>query len=129
MNLEKFMKFTGNPDAYSAADVARLELMTEDELSDYQHEIETDSGNLSDWDHIRALMTFKDKNFEQQQEIDRLKYWETDGKRENEELREKINYFRKAISAEIASRNHVYMSEYEKGVMNGLVVAIGIVNK
>lgn len=40
------MKYTDNPDAYSAADVARLELVTEAELSDYRYDIETDSGNF-----------------------------------------------------------------------------------
>ncbi|MEK3821387.1 hypothetical protein MKY20_20140 [Cytobacillus sp. FSL W8-0315] len=72
MDLKKFMKLTGNPDQYSARDVADLTLMTDAELSDYQYEIEFDTGNLSDWDHIRAVMTFKDKIYEQQQEIERL---------------------------------------------------------
>jgi hypothetical protein len=61
LHIDKFMKFTGNPDSYSAREVADLTLMSDDELSDYQYEVEMDSGNLSQWDHIRAIFTFKNQ--------------------------------------------------------------------
>lgn len=73
MEINKFMKLTGNPDAYNAREVAKLELMTEDELSDYQYELEMDSGNLSDWDHIRAVITFKDKINLLQEELEEIR--------------------------------------------------------
>lgn len=33
--------------------------MTGEELDTYQNELEIDSGNVSNWDHLRALITLK----------------------------------------------------------------------
>jgi len=62
MDINVFKKYTKNLRTYSASDVARFELMTDEELEEYQNEIERyDSGIFSDWDHIRAIITFKHK--------------------------------------------------------------------
>ncbi|MFA1509953.1 hypothetical protein ACDN41_12055 [Priestia aryabhattai] len=37
--------------------------------------------------------------------------------------KDKIEYIRKAITAEIATRNHQDMTEKEKGIMEGLLIA------
>ncbi|WP_182004634.1 hypothetical protein [Priestia aryabhattai] len=42
---------------------------------------------------------------------------------------EKLNYIRKAITAEIATRNHQDMTEKEKGIMEGLLISSKIVDK
>lgn len=59
MKLKEFKNYTKNLDQYTAEEVDRLEVMTFEELDSYQREIEYDSGNLSDWDHIRAVITFR----------------------------------------------------------------------
>lgn len=65
----------------------------------------------------------------QQQEIERLKYWETDGKRENENLSRKFTYIRKRIDSEIAKRRRKDLSSFEKGVIRGLLKASEIVGR
>jgi len=42
---------------------------------------------------------------------------------------EKIEYIRKAITAEIATRNHQDMTEKEKGILEGLLIASKIAGK
>jgi hypothetical protein len=59
MELKEFKQYTKNLHAYSAEEVEELQPMTPIELEQYQHEVERDTGNLSDWDHVRAIITFK----------------------------------------------------------------------
>lgn len=59
MELEEFKRYINNLDQYTAAEVDSFELMTGEELNAYQHELEIDSGNLSDWDHLRAIITLR----------------------------------------------------------------------
>lgn len=59
MDIKEFKKYTNHLDLYGADDVDSFELMTDEELDDYQYEVESDSGNLSSWDHIRATITLK----------------------------------------------------------------------
>ena len=42
---------------------------------------------------------------------------------------EQLEYIRKSIDAEIATRNHQDMTEKEKGILEGLLIASKIVNK
>jgi hypothetical protein len=59
MDVKEFKKYTNNLDAYTAGEVDEFEPMTDEELDEYQRELEFDTGNLSDWDHIRAIITLK----------------------------------------------------------------------
>lgn len=59
MDIKELKKYTNNLHLYTAEDVYSLKAMTDDELEDYQREVEYDSGNLSNFDHIRAIITFK----------------------------------------------------------------------
>ncbi|TPF18034.1 hypothetical protein [Priestia megaterium] len=43
--------------------------------------------------------------------------------------KDKIEYIRKAITAEIATRNHQDMSEKEEGIMEGLLIASKIIGE
>lgn len=61
MDIQELKKYTNNLEKYSAADVDSLEFMTDEELEDYQREVEHDSGNVSNFDHIRAIITYKEK--------------------------------------------------------------------
>ena len=64
MTIEEMKEYTNNLDAYSAEEVDKLTLMTDEELVEYQNELENDDGdNLSTWDHIRATITFRAKVF------------------------------------------------------------------
>ena len=64
MDIKELEMYTYNLKTYSAQDVKELEEMTDDELWEYQHEVEFGTGNLSDWDHIRAIITFRKKILE-----------------------------------------------------------------
>ncbi len=59
MELKEFKNYTKNLDAYTAKEVEEMEPMTKEELESYQHELEYDGGNLSNWDHLRVLITLK----------------------------------------------------------------------
>lgn len=59
MELKEFKNYTKNLDAYTAQEVEEMEPMTNEELESYQRELEYDGGNLSNWDHVRALITLK----------------------------------------------------------------------
>lgn len=61
MDIKEFKKYTNNLDQYSADEVDSFEVMNDIELEEYQREVEFDTGNLSDYDHIRAIITFKKK--------------------------------------------------------------------
>ena len=69
MDIQELKKLTLNLDAYTAADVLELEVMTEEELSQYQYEIEHDTGNQSTWDAIRAIITLKKRFVDLEAEI------------------------------------------------------------
>lgn len=59
MELKEFKEYTTNLHEHSADQVDDFEFMSNDELESYQDELERDTGNLSDWDHIRAFITMK----------------------------------------------------------------------
>jgi hypothetical protein len=59
MEIKEFEKYARNLGEFSAADVKDFTTMTNAELDEYQDELEQDTGNLSDWDHIRAFITMK----------------------------------------------------------------------
>lgn len=59
MDLKHFKKLTSNLSAFTAAEIDEFNYMTSDELNSYQRELENDTGNLSDWDHLRAFYTLK----------------------------------------------------------------------
>ena len=61
MDIKELKKYTRHLRAFTAQEVDCLELMTDDELDLYEHELMFDSGNLSEWDHVRALITLKSK--------------------------------------------------------------------
>lgn len=72
MEINEFINYTENLDQYTVDEMTKLQPMTDQELKDYQSEIEYDSGNLSDWDHIRAIITFKRIIAKQNEELNRL---------------------------------------------------------
>ncbi|MGA4713033.1 hypothetical protein [Bacillus safensis] len=59
MDLKHFKKLTSNLSAFTAEEIDDFKYMTSDELNSYQRELENDTGNLSDWDHLRAFYTLK----------------------------------------------------------------------
>lgn len=61
MTIDEFKKYAIDINHFSAADVDEFTLMRSDELDEYQTELERDTGNLSDWDHLRAFFTLKSK--------------------------------------------------------------------
>ena len=61
MEIKEFKKLAINLDNFTAKEVDEFELMDIEELEEYQNELERDSGNYSNWDHIRALFTMKSK--------------------------------------------------------------------
>lgn len=61
MEIKEFKQYTNNLNQYSASEIDEFAFMTEAELDSYQSELEYDSGNLSDWDHLRAFITLKKK--------------------------------------------------------------------
>jgi hypothetical protein len=68
MDINEFKKYTKNLNAYTIRDVEELTTMTEKEFDSYQNELESDAGNLSEWDHIRAIFTLK-REIEQWKEL------------------------------------------------------------
>lgn len=61
MKFEQFKKLAMDIDAFQPSEIEEFELMTDKELDKYQFELESCSGNLSDWDHTRAFFTLKYK--------------------------------------------------------------------
>ncbi len=61
MEIKDFKKYTNNLSAFTADDVEGFELMSDRELQEYQIVLEDDPDELSQWDHIRAFYTMKDK--------------------------------------------------------------------
>jgi hypothetical protein len=61
MEINEFKKYTNNIDAFHPSEIEFFRFMSDDELKEYQHELEYDTGNLSNWDHVRALFTLKHK--------------------------------------------------------------------
>lgn len=61
MDMNKFKLYTKNLDAYTVRDVGELEFMTDAELDEFQHELEEDSGNISNWDLCRMVITMRKK--------------------------------------------------------------------
>ncbi|PRS48137.1 hypothetical protein [Bacillus sp. MZGC1] len=59
MDLKHFKKLTSNLSAFTAEEIDDLCWMTSEKLNGYQRELENDTGNLSDWDHLRAFYTLK----------------------------------------------------------------------
>jgi endonuclease I len=59
MEISEFKKYTKNLDAYTLREVDEFKIMTEQEFESYQNELENDTGNLSEWEHIRAIFTLK----------------------------------------------------------------------
>ncbi|MCM3366028.1 hypothetical protein HKK70_08690 [Bacillus safensis] len=59
MDPKHFKKLTSNLSAFTAQEIDDFNYMTSDELNSYQRELENDTGNLSDWDHLRAFYTLK----------------------------------------------------------------------
>lgn len=80
MKFNEFLKYAKHPEYFTAEEVNEFEFMTNRELDKYQRELEKDGGNLSDWDHIRAIFTF-------QKEINQLKRMYFTVLNENEELK------------------------------------------
>lgn len=64
MQIEEFKLYTSNLDAYTPSEILELEVMTKEELDEYQRLLEIDSGTLSEWEHIRAVITFRKMNKE-----------------------------------------------------------------
>jgi hypothetical protein len=59
MEIKEFRKYARNLSGYSASDVDEFTFMTEEELDEYQDEVEQDTGNTSNWDDCRAIITFR----------------------------------------------------------------------
>lgn len=61
MDIAELEKYSINIDAFQPMEIKDFEFMSDEELYNYQTELEHDTGNLSDWDHIRAFFTMKKK--------------------------------------------------------------------
>lgn len=55
MDISEFERYAINIDAFQPMEIKNFEFMSDEELEAYQTELEYDTGNLSDWDHIRAF--------------------------------------------------------------------------
>lgn len=64
MEISEFRKYINYIDEYRPSDIEDFKFMTDDELYEYQDELEFDNGNLSNWDHIRAFITMKKKLYD-----------------------------------------------------------------
>ena len=67
MEIKEFEKLAICLDNFNVSQVKDFELMTDKELVYYQIDLEGDTGNLSDWDHIRAFFTMKAKVMSQRE--------------------------------------------------------------
>lgn len=59
MNIVLFKELVGDYNSYNLDEIAEMQLLTLEEVDKMQREIEIDSGNLSDWDHLRLCFTCK----------------------------------------------------------------------
>ena len=60
MEIKEFKKYAIDLDYFTAYDVDTFEFMTDEDLFDYQTDLERNDGdNLSCLDHLRALFTMK----------------------------------------------------------------------
>lgn len=73
MEISELRLYNKSLDSYTALDVEELEPMTDNELDDYQYEIENDTGNTSVWDDTRAIISFRKQIYERDLEIKRLR--------------------------------------------------------
>lgn len=72
MDIKEFKQYTNNLDAYSASDIDKLTPMTDEELENYQYELDNDTGNTSTWDDARAFYTLKMRNKELESQLSEL---------------------------------------------------------
>lgn len=61
MEFVKFLDLIHDMNNFTVEEADAFELMNEDELTDYQNNLEKDAGELSEWDHLRAFLTMKEK--------------------------------------------------------------------
>lgn len=61
MVISEFKLYTDSLHVYDAEEMETFQLMTDEELKEYQYEVENSTGTLCDWDHIRAVITFRKK--------------------------------------------------------------------
>ena len=61
MDIKEFKNLTKNINEYSADEVDMFNFMTDEELEQYQYDLDCDTGNLSNWDDVRAFYTLKNK--------------------------------------------------------------------
>lgn len=59
MDIKDFRKYARNLSYYAVSDVDEFTFMTNKELDEYQDEVEQDTGNTSNWDDCRAIITFR----------------------------------------------------------------------
>lgn len=61
MEFIKFLDLIHDMNNFTVEEAKEFELMNGDELLDYQTNLEKDAGALSEWDHLRAFLTMKEK--------------------------------------------------------------------
>jgi len=61
MTIPEFEKLVADIDNYTPNDIKNFKFMSDEEIIDLQYEIEKDTGNYSNWDILRAFITFKNK--------------------------------------------------------------------
>jgi hypothetical protein len=59
MEIKEFKKYVRDIDCYSSSEIDGFEFMTDKELDNIFIELEADSGNNSDWDYLKAFITYK----------------------------------------------------------------------
>ena len=59
MDYKQFKKYTNNTNAYTSDEVDELIPMTKEEFEKYQYELDFNTGNNSNWDDTRAIITLK----------------------------------------------------------------------
>lgn len=59
MEIAQFKSLVHDIKNFNGEEIEEFELMSENELQWYYRELETDTGGLSDWDHLRAIYTLK----------------------------------------------------------------------
>jgi predicted class III extradiol MEMO1 family dioxygenase len=61
MEIKEFKKYCFSLSNFDGNDIDNFEFMTDEEIDNFQSEIERDTGNHCGWDQIRAIMTLKKK--------------------------------------------------------------------
>lgn len=74
MDFKLLYELSIKKDSYSLEDAVNLTFMNDYELENYQVSVELDDGELSQFDHLRYLLTMKNKVKELNQEIEELKF-------------------------------------------------------